>query len=308
MINKNVLLASAALMTLGMASSVNADEKVKATSESAVVAVVPEKEVKPAAEDAKKESAKPDAEKPAAKETAKTEAEEDAKLDAELAENIAEIEAGVDELDGLLTEMDADIKKSEAKDHAEQMAEWATTLTRLFGAVEDMEFTEEFRADIFVKAYYLDVIDLKKEIERYIAENGPADAQDLVDGLNAYLNEVAPVMDPLNDLVKKFHAGKLTEQQLWAEAKKLFVAAEQSLDEAPKSEEAPKAAEKKTEVAPVETKTDVSPVVEEITPEATPVVVETLPETGSDAKSFVSVIGAALAGLTVWGFGFKKRG
>ncbi|MHD0286313.1 LPXTG cell wall anchor domain-containing protein [Weissella tructae] len=35
---------------------------------------------------------------------------------------------------------------------------------------------------------------------------------------------------------------------------------------------------------------------------------ETLPETGSDAKSFVSVIGALLAGLTVWGFGFKKRG
>lgn len=297
MVNKNVLLASAALMTLGMASSVNADEKVKATSESAVVAVAPEKEVKPAAE------------KPAAKETAKTEAEEDAKLDAELEENIAEIEAGVDELDALLTEMDADIKKSEAEDHAEQMAEWATTLTRLFGAVEDMEFTEEFRADIFVKAYYLDVIDLKKEIEQYIAENGTADAQDLVDGLNAYLNEVAPVMDPLNDLVKKFHAGKLTEQQLWAEAKKLFVDAEQSLDAASKSEEAPKATEKKSEVAPVETKTEAAPVVqEEAMTEAAPVAVETLPETGSDAKSFISVIGAALAGLTVWGFGFKKRG
>lgn len=305
---KNVLLASAVLMSLGMAGNVHADEKV--TSEKTnTVAVEAPKTATVEKKDAEKAPIE-DGMKPAAD-------TEDAELDEALDELNAELNEALDELDASIDELDEEIKAAEAKEHEEQIAEWTETLTNLFGTIEDLEVTDEFRADIFVQSFYFDVIDLKKEIQAYITENGSSEeAEALLDGLNGYLNEVGPVMKQLAALVDKYNAGQLTDEELLVAAEALFNAAEKSEKSAPKKESAPKA-----EVAPVEKKTETAPApaekkVEVAAPaEVKPVVtqevaapVETLPETGSDAKSFISVIGAALAGLTVWGFGFKKRG
>lgn len=258
---KNVLLASAALVTLGMTGSVNADEKV--VSESAIVASTPEKVAKAATE------------VPAKAATEVSEKAED-----------KQAEPVVDET--------ADQAPEFSQAYIEKVNQWVARLTQVSNQLDKLETTNDFNLAAFLKTYYYDMMALQGDIEAYMEANDVSEeAQMLLDGLDAYLSSVAPVMDQLEDLQHKFDNGELTKEQLLAEVQAIMMAAEAEGDTAPKQVD---------EVKPVEA----APVEQEAV--VAPATVETLPETGSDAKSFISAIGAVLAGLTIWGFGFKKRG
>lgn len=250
---KNVLLASAALVTLGMTGSVNADEKM--SSEAAIVATTPEKLAKAATEVSEKAEDK-------------------------------QAETVVDET--------ADQTPEFSQAYIEKVNQWAAHLIQVSNQLDKLETTNDFNLAAFLKTYYYDMMALQGDIEAYIEANDVSEeAQMLLDGLDAYLSSVAPVMDQLEDLQHKFDNGELTKEQLLAEVQAIMMAAEAEDATAPKQADT---------VKPVEA----APVEQEAV--AAPATVETLPETGSDAKSFISVIGAGLAGLTIWGFGFKKRG
>lgn len=270
MIKKNILLASAALMTLGMAGSVNADEK--ATSESVAVATTPEKDVKPVAEVAANTEVKPAAET-SVKEESKT----------------TEVAPAANEKK---TETQPKTTANPDVSTEDQILEWANRLESMANAFGDLdlEITDKFDLDIFLQAYYFNMRQLKGELADFTKANGASkEIDDLMQGVDAYLNAVSPVMDALNEVNKMYKAGELTKEEMLAEVEAILMAAdEDSLAE--DTQEKTAAPEKKAEVSPVNAP------------------IETLPETGSDAKSYISVIGAALAGLTVWGFGFKKRG
>lgn len=301
---KNVLLASAVLMTLGMATSVNADEKTVAEP----VVVVSEK----AENTAKTETvAKEDA--PAAKEV---ETEEDVDLtdeevealDKEIAEQEKQMETLSQEDD---EDTDADEEDDFSHEYKSKINQWTGELTNFVAAAENLTVDKNVDLEAFLKTYYFDMMDRLREVQVYTDKNGISDeAQALMDALDAYLEEVAPVMDQLIALGEKFYGGELTKEQLQAEVERLVTGSEQ-VTEKPEVKTVVPEKKQETTPAPVENKTEVAPVQVEAKPVATQAAattVETLPETASDAKSFISVIGAALAGLTVWGFGFKKRG
>lgn len=258
MVKKNVLLASAALMTLGMAGSVNADEK--ATSEAVVVATAPEKELKTVAEVPAKEESKASEAAPVAEEKkAETPAKEEVK------------------------------SVAFSDDYNNTIDNFADKFINGTDGLEETMPLADMELDAYLNKFYFDVIALRDEVKAYTDKNGVSDdAKELLAQINEYLDAVAPTMDLMVDVLNDL--ADMTPEQLEAainEIMGLFKEEDQLLDA---TADNATVSEKQAEVAPINAP------------------VETLPETGSDAKSYISVIGAALAGLTVWGFGFKKRG
>lgn len=296
MLKKNVLLASAALVSLGMTGSVSADEKGSVETASSVT--VPAKtEAKMAV--APKVAASDDVELDEEElddidfedeEIDESDVEEDFE-DEEIDESDVEEDFEDEEIDDSDIEEDVDVPETKfSKEYDAQIIEWMNAFSGLVDGMDHWTLDGRFDVKAFLDAFYYDVFDLRDEVEAFTAEHGTSDmAAMLLDGLNLYLSEVQPQMDLLQELLIQFEEGALTEAEFNdALAELLGFVTE---------------IEEKT-VMPVEQKT-VTPEVKASLKETS---VETLPSTGSDAQSFLSILGAALAGLTVWGFGFKKRG
>lgn len=183
------------------------------------------------------------------------------------------------------------VAKSEFSDaYNTQINQWKQRMSDLSVSISDVKMSDDMNLELFVIKYAIDVRKLYNEILAYTAKNGTStEADALLQAIDDYEKEATPAFDDLiNSMGHKQNVGATPEQlhaKIDAALKKYFG---DGVVMTPKPEEILL----ETKVEPTTKQNDAG----------------TLPETGSDDKSYLSVMGAALAGLTVCGFGFKNRG
>jgi len=287
MLNKNVLLASAVLLSLGTGVSVSADEKAMTEIPVAEVAPVAETNVKTIEvapnEDANTESETSD------EDIDSEEVTDDEDIDdSDVSENEDMSDEDID--DDTSDDEDVTDKAGFSDEYNQKIRNWMKKFEALEKDGDKFQPKSVQEVQDGLDKFLFDVIDWHDEVEAYVDEHGVSDeAQALLDAFDKYMKNVEPILNAFEDLHRQLENGEITEEEFFTTMMMLL---DPTLEDELDAEDSVEVPTKKHVEAPVQAKKTA----------------ETLPETGSNQTSFLSVIGAALAGLTIFGFGFKKRG